>query len=420
MTRGIARSARVALVVSIVFTAGCGGCKGGSGGKSTGGAGALDDPRAEPLDAVDAAQDASTPLPPRCTDRQPLPLAPGTYEMGDALVTAERIFVGLSHDVDKKRRAALLTVTRDGARLSIASVVDDAAELAADAPPPKVVLLGGKPLLALYPRTEGTAKRELAIDAWRIPQQSDMSFAFDVAARGAEGIVAWDEDAPNAARGLVKVVPLPYDAAAPVKVVSADTSDADSPRVAARPGGGFVIAWLARKPETERDAQPELEGPAEKRQHVWLEIAEVDAKGTLTAQPVRVTKAGSRVESFDLLAHDDAVDILVKDDEQPGDDEGSRLVLVTLRGAETLVRVIAERGVGRGIPDLLAGQAMFADVADRARLLPLAPGARVSPEPDLDRARPLAALGDQILAGFPGDSAKPLAVFRCFEPVRKQ
>ncbi len=363
----------------------------------------------------DAGDDANAPLAARCGDREGLPLPPGAYEMGDALLTKDRLFVGVAHDLGGKHVGALVTLSRDGDTLS-SPKLDDSDELPADAPPPKAILLGGKPVLAMYVQQKGA--RTLAIDVARIPQQSDGSFAFDVATTPeGRGLVAWDEDAAGAPRGVVKVVTLPLTAGAEGRVVSPDSSDADAPRVAARPGG-YWIAWLARKPEPERDAAPELEGPGEKRHTTWLEVAQLDPNGQLVGAPARIAKAGSRVESFDMLAHDDTLDVLVKDDEQPADDEGSRLVLVTLRGAETLVRVIVPRGVGRGVPDLLGARAVFSDLTDHAQLVPIAPGGRPSLEHDLANARPLAALGDRVVAGFPKDSVAPLGVLRCFEAPR--
>ncbi len=371
-------------------------------------------PDAESAQADDAGEDAKAPLSARCGDFTPLALPPGAYEMGDALVTKDRVFVGVARDVGGKREAALVSVTRDADVLTVATV-EGAGELAVDAPPPKVIFLAGKAVLAMYVPSKDA--RELAIDGAKISQQKDGSFAFDAVAEGAEGLVAWDEDAVGAPRGIVKVAALPIVAGAAARVVSPEASDVDSPRLATRPGG-YWIAWLAKKPESERDAEPELEGPGEKRHTTWLEIAQLDTKGALVGAPSRVTKAGTRVDSFDMLASGDGVDLLVKDDEQPADGEGSRLVLVTLRGAETSVRVIAERGAGRGVPDLLGARALFVDLAEHARLLPVAPGSRESMEPDLDSVRPLAAVGDRILAGFPRDSARPLGVFRCFDAPR--
>ena len=371
-------------------------------------------PVVEAAEPVDASDDANAPLSARCGDREGLALPPGAYEMGDALVTNDRVFVGVAHDVGGKHKGALVTLVRDGDVLSTPTL-EDVDDLLPDAPPPKALLFGGKPTLAMYVPQKGT--RALAFGPMRIPQQSDGSFAFDAATQGEAGAVVWDEDAANAPRGVVKLATLPFAPEGQPLVISGDASNADSPRVALRPGG-YWVAWLARKAEAERDAAPELEGPGEKRQLTWLEVAQVDANGHTVGAPMRIAKAGARVESFDMLAHDDALDVLVKDDEQPGDDEGSRLVLVTLRGGDAGVRVIAERGVGRGVPDLLGARAVFVDLADHARLLPIAAGGRASLEPELDNARPLALLDRSVLAGFPKDSTRPLGVLRCFDAPR--
>ena len=394
------------LIAALAWVGGCDGCK-------------KNPPVLEIAEAsttAATAPDASAPLPPRCEETKALPLDRDLVEYGEALVTKSGVLVGAAYEKDGKRRAGIVTVAREGDAIGAARL-DDAGELAADAPPPDVVLLGGKAIAATYPPSKDA--RELAIDAWRIPQQKDDSFAFDVAVReSGDGLVAWDEDAPagsSGARGIVKVAPLPFDPKAPPIVASPESSDADSPRVALRPGGYWVV-WIAKKPEPEKDAAPELEGPGERPHLAWLEIAALDAKGSPAGAPLRVTKAGSRIESFDLAAQGDSLDVLVKDDEQPADGAGSRLVLVTVRGAESQVRVVLESGAGRGVPDLLGARIAFADLHDHVRLRPLAAGGRVSVEPALDGARPLAALGDQILAGFSGDPARALRILRCPDP----
>jgi hypothetical protein len=201
------------------------------------------------------------------------------------------------------------------------------------------------------------------------------------------------------------------------QIVTPETSDVDEPRLVAR-SGGYWLAWIARKPEPLRDAAPELEGPGERRTHAWLEIVPLDPTGKPTGPVKRVTDAGSRVEAFDLMTQGGALTALVKDDEAPADNAGSRLLVYD--GEKT--RVVVAEGVGRGIPDLLGGFAAFRDEQDRARLVPLvpAPDPRPSPEPALDGARTLADVGGQILAGFPGDPARALRVVPCTGSASKQ
>src|SRR5690606_15725718 len=145
-----------------------------------------------------------------------------------------------------------------------------------------------------------------------VAQQADESTAFDLvfAAGGGDGgdggaapavLVAWDEDAPIAPgkyvseRGLGKVQPL--GSAAKAKVASPEPSDAEGPRLLARPGGAW-LAWLARRPEG--DMTWAVEGPAEQRSYRWIELVALDLGGQPVGPVRRVSSDRGRVTSFSL------------------------------------------------------------------------------------------------------------------------
>ncbi len=360
--------------------------------------------------------DAAAPLPPRCVDAKSFGLDGTAVEYGEAVATASRVFVGATYEKGGKRHAAILSFRREGDTV-LDLTTEDAGDLAPDAPPPKVALVGDTARAATYPPAKDA--REIAFDGSRIKTQKDESFAFDLAVRpSGEGLIVWDEDAPAAARGVIKAAVLPYDGKVAPLVVSPDSTDAETPRVALRTGG-YVVAWIARKPELV-DAAPEREGPGLGRKLAWLETMMLDAKGNVVGTPSRHVRAGSRVEAFDMSSHDDTLEVLVKDDEQPADNAGSRLMLLTLRGEEARWSVVIADGVGSGVPDLLGTWAAFRDSQDQARLVPLAPGGRASTEPAFSGGRPLAALGDRILAGFPSDPARAVRLLSCGEALGKQ
>jgi hypothetical protein len=407
---------RAALAGAIGLTVG--GCQSGcrTEGQKGGAVGTAD---AAVASAPDATADAPAPMAPRCTEGRSFALDVKNLELGEAHATPAQIVIGAAFDKDGGRRAGYIVAARAGDDVT-AVRLEPAGDLAPDAPPPGIAVVGGAPLVARYP--PGSA-RELAVGAARIPQQSDDSFGFDLAPNA----IAWDEFAvvPGwPVRGVIKVLSAPFDARRAV-IVSPEGSDADSPRVIER-AGGYWIAWIARRPEPERDgAAPEVEGPGEARAFRWIEAAALDANGALVGAPRRIA-ASRRVEAFDLSPRDGgaALDLLVKDDEEPSDAAGARLLVVTLRGDGALLeeetRVLVPDGIGDGVPDRIGPWAAYTDRQDRAWLVPVeavASGGRPSPEPSLDGGRPLAALGTRIFAAYPADPAHALRVLTCAAPL---
>ena len=129
-----------------------------------------------------------------------------------------------------------------------------------DAPPPRIAWRrararrGGlhRARMTVRMTTRDTALYAIAGDVATaspvvIPQQRDDSLAFDLAFAGPAGLLAWDE-ATSASRGVVRAAVFSKDRAAAARDLSPPDSDAELPRVVAA-GAGFVVIWIARKPE---------------------------------------------------------------------------------------------------------------------------------------------------------------------------
>jgi hypothetical protein len=199
-------------------------------------------------------------------------------------------------------------------------------------------------------------------------------------------------------------------------VASPETSDAEQPRLVARPGG-FWLAWLARRAE---DQAYSVEGPGEKRAYRWVEVVPLDARGEPTGPVRRVSSEKGRAASFELSSSSsngsDLV-VVVQDEAAPSEGAGARIV--RYRVAEKVESAdVVDRGVGNVFAELVPSVAQsdgprwlaWSDTSERAHMTPLGPGlvpaGPTSSEPSLDGARVLAASppdGIYVLVGAGGD-----------------
>jgi hypothetical protein len=419
---------------------------------------------------------------PRCRpDPHELTIPGEDVVAGDAVVAGGSLYVGAVRLAGGKRVASVVRASLD---LASVTAIDLGPAFGED-PPPSPRVHAGAVFVAFYTRRDadagaheslegGTggmshATRELRVArledkglgkvSGTASQQADESTAFDVAwplARpaGAEDapLVAWDEDAPIPDkkflpdRGRVKVQRLTADPDAGKPVVASPwTSDADSPQLLARPaveGGGFWLAWIARRSEVE-DAGEAPEGPGESPSYRWIEIAPLDAKGEVAGAVRRVSPERGRVVAFELApgarggaggkggggggagggGAGDAPElvVLVQDEAAPREGGGSRIVRYAVGGpsreggkiAGVAAADLVDGGVGRALAatfplaeDGGSRWLAWSDSADRAHLLPL--GAALSAtappslEPSLDGARVLATVPRDGRAGGAG------------------
>lgn len=395
---------RVALVLSSLL-AGCGSCANKGDGETT-----RDAASTIPSPTGSASTMAFAEQLPRCrADGPKLSLEGEDVVVGDALVHDGELFVGLARRKGTAGRiGSILRVKTD---LANARMID-IAPIHGDGASPSVFFKDGKPFVAVNVRREieaGTTRgmRELRIApledggvgalAASITQQHDESTSFDIA----WPLVAWDEDAlvpegkfiPD--RGVVKVQSVPDGKP---HVVSPETTDAETPKLFAKEGGGFWLAWAARRPEVE-DAGWRIEGAGDLRAWRWVEITSLDANGEPTSAVRRVTPERSHVVAFDFVQDDGALAVIVQDEGAASEGSGSRVSRYVVESDRVSATEIIDGGLGHALADLVpaadAGWLAWKDNHDHAWIVPASasyvPSGRPTAESALDGTRVLAA-----------------------------
>jgi hypothetical protein len=389
--------------------------------------------------------------PSRCVELAPAvvlsDVAKGAIDFGDAAIDASglvAIGVVRAKDGGGERIASVVTFALGGDGGPVRPALVDLGPSLGDDPPPRPFVLdhvlhaartetsrdGRRMLVAALGAIEASGalaaspRQEFA----RFAQTKDESLAFDVASEGSSGLVVWDDD--EAGRGVVRVARVPpapsaRDAGSPAAfgVVSPATTDGEAPRVLADPsaGGGAWIAWIARKPELDAGATESaghfVESPAEAREGRWVEVARVDDRGALRAAVTRLSPG--RVSDFDLRRAEGGVDVLMRDEEGVTEARGAKLVRQHVAfdprapahdaGAALAIdppSVLVTEGVGGADPividDGAAGLLAFVDVAERARIVPIArPGAPAAGAIDAGASAEPTFEGGRVLASCP-------------------
>lgn len=382
-------------------------CKGTCGGKSNGDLDAA-------LDAA-SSSDAAAAQPARCSTVKQETSLGTVLDVGDAVTTPDGFAVGVIRD---KGVLSIALISPDLSKVSFADIGAPHHE----ASPPQPFWFEK----SLYTAWIDSGELRLArLDAGKIAMIGDEVIdlrtysaknpisdlpEFDVATNGVRGIVAWEQ--LNPARGEIHAMAFTKsgfdhaagDAGVGWLTLSPPSSDADSPRLAPR-GDGYWITWSARAPEPEVDSG--IEGPGESPSYRWLEAATLDANGSRTGDPKKLTPTQGHVAGFDVVTHDGASEIVARDAEESSPDEGTTLFRITLADKPSLVDPIANAGIGRAVPVALASQttswALVPDTSDATMLFPISPAkGAASNEPLLKGARPLAirdaGAGAEILA----------------------
>ena len=417
---------RLVLGLLAASTAALAGCSGCSRDQATPSAAASASASAAP-----AAMVAETL--PRCRiDGARLALPGDDVVAGEAVLGPDALYLGVVRREGTKRLAGVVRASLD---LSGLKMIELGPALGDD-PPPTPRLRGKAPFVTSFARRAsgdagagagadagaGSMGSTRRLDIARVDgttlvnegsfvQQADESLAYDIAwpeadAAGA-GIVAWDEDAPPDVaaalgdRGIVKVQLL--GAGTKARVASPEKSDAEAPRLLARPGG-YWLAWLARRAEAAENAGPSgnAEGPGERRAYRWVELVALDAKGEATSPVRRISPEKGRVASFDLVRTggptDAQVVVLVQDEAAHAEGSGERMVRYVTDGDKVDAADLLDGGIGHALADLLPPTGAnrwlaFVDTQEHAHLVPLGPTLRIAgantTEPALDGARVL-------------------------------
>lgn len=295
-----------------------------------------------------------------------------------------------------------------------------------------VVVGHGPALIAgmLEPNAGGRALKILRIKGkeltWgpEIPQGRDESMAFDLAVGDSRGVAVWDDVGGVDKRS--RVVLATFDpttiSGAAARPISPPAVDADSPRVIARPGG-FWLAYLAHGDPSAAGRTPKDETGEEDRGEViastWLELMPLDAQGDAVSLPQRATPKEGHILAFDILpGGDGAALVAYRDDDAPSGSAGGSVGMVTVQlGGIGPPRVVAEDGVGVGVPSLLAGWVAISSLTGPKRLGPIdgagAPTGPLDPEPAIGLGEPLIAADGRLLVATPAGKAIRLSLLAC-------
>jgi hypothetical protein len=386
-------------------------------------------------------------------------------EIGDGVAHGGQYAIGLIHRALAGRVAAVARM--DAAAMGVRTV--DLAPALGDAPPPRLASCRDQLVAAVFVRpshaptqipTATYVPRDLALfivgtqgpepAVIHVPQRSDESLALDLACSGASGLAVWDETAMGpgpetatqhmAARGVVRGASFQVgQRTAVINELSPPDSDAEMPRAVPN-GEGFLVFWLARRPEVSRasDGSADIEAVGEARAFGWLETVAVDAAGKVTGPVRRLTSISGHVSAFDVLAHVHGprpeVLVVARDDAESVEGPGGALVRVQLRsdGADS-PSALSTDGLGRGAPAFVEAPLPWLSWVgpnEEVRLLPLDGEGEIAGPPSaeqaLDEARVLFSLGPgsesgaggpsapvRVLVATPRDKAAQLRVFDC-------
>ena len=366
-------------------------------------------------------------------------ITPFAVEIGRGAVYAGGFAAGARRDAEGGAIAMVATIGFDGSGGKLVRLGRSRGDL----DPPVVTGVGDAVLAALLePNASGRAIRIAKVRGdevtWgvELSEGRDESSALDLAASGARAVVVWDD--VNADEKRSHVMLSSFDIATMRSVtsarpVSSPKTDADSPRLIARPGG-YWLGYLARADESSgkkknakdpsnagqksgsKDEGDDESGEA--IQNGWVEVMPLDENGAPTAAARAVTPRSGHALAFDLeLGEDGAALLAWRDDDTPVGSTGGRLssALVRLGGAVE-VHVLAEESLGAGIPDLLPGWLVIGGMgATKLGAIDLRGvlAGGLDPEPSLGTGEPLAATKDAILIAQPAGKAMRLGVVHC-------
>jgi hypothetical protein len=345
---------------------------------------------------------------------------PFAAEIGDGVAWADGFAVGAIYESEGSHSMSVVTLDRTGRDAKIIPL----GTALGDIEPPRVVARGATLLAGvLSPGVNGRALRLAKIAAgavtWgaTIAQKSDESQAFDVGLGEKKAIAVWDEDGPSS--GVIQASTFDAvtatDATTP-RTISPPGVDAESPRLVARPGGGYWLAYIARRAAVE---SPEAGYEPDPVGFRWIEILPLDAQGSPTGAARAVTPRDAHVMVYDIGAlADGGVLVVWRDNDTPLESAAGPVMRTVVHTAtvEPPSMLVASENSGSA-PNLLPGWAAVTDAADATRLAPINPAGELAgpfgAEPDIGSGEPIAVGPEGLLVARPAGRGVKLAVLRC-------
>ena len=344
---------------------------------------------------------------------------PFAAEVGEGVAWSDGFAVGAIHESESSHSMSVVVLDKTGHGAKVIPL----GTAHGDIEPPRVTARGATLLAGvLSPGLNGRSLRLAKIEAgavtWgaTILQKSDESQAFDIGLGEKKGIAVWDED--GASTGIIQAAT--FDAsnassATTPRTISPPGVDAESPRLAARPGGGYWLAYIARRAGTESpDAGYEVE-PVGYR---WIEVLPLDAQGSPTGAPRAATSKDAHVMVFDMGPLDDGSALLVwRDNDTPLESAAGPVMRTVVHTATIDQPSMLVANESAGAPSILPGWATVTDASDMTRLAPVGRAGELvgswTTEPDIGSGEPIAVGPEGLLVARPAGRAVKLAVLRC-------
>ncbi|MFT3774997.1 MAG: hypothetical protein QM820_57345 [Minicystis sp.] len=398
----------------------------------------IGDPPAAPKPAEAASSSSGLPGDP--AEEIDDPTAPFAVEVGRGAVFGGGFAVGARRDEKTGAVAMVATLGLDGKNGKLVRL----GRLRGDLDPPVIAGAGNAVITVMVEPNAGNpalgggralkvAKVEGDQVTWgpELPEGRDESQAIDVAASAQRAIVVWD-DLVGTTEKRSAVMMATIDVAtmkvvSPARAVSASSTDAERPRLVARPGGYWLAYAVRGAPDTKKkhDAKKAKQDDEEDRElgeaitTSWIELMPLDETGAPTASGRAVTSKTGHVLGYDLELGDDGGALVAwRDDDTPTGSAGGRLLATLVRlGGVGEARVLAEETASAGMPDLLPGWISLASVSGATRIAALSPRGELiddlAPEKSLGAGVPVAATKDAILWARPMGKPMRLSVVRC-------
>ncbi|MDC0748112.1 hypothetical protein [Polyangium mundeleinium] len=248
----------------------------------------------------------------------------------------------------------------------------------------------------------------------------DESLAVDLAASGAGAVVVWDDVSKDGKQTMVMLAPFDPETMkgkGEPRPVSPPKQDAETPRLAARPGGlwlAYVVVGTARKP---KDEDTGLVGEAIAPR--WIEVVPLDEHGAAVALPRAVTPKDGHALAFDVEPSEDGgMVVTYRDDDTPSGSNGGRVMSVWVRlSGVGEAKLLTEEPTTAGVPDLMPGWLAVSSLSGATRIGAMTPRGELMgelrPEPVLGNGEVLAATRAALLVARPAGKAMKLSVMQC-------
>ncbi len=350
-------------------------------------------------------------------------LAPFAVELGRGATFEGGFALGALRDGEGGSVAMIVTIGLDGRGGKLARLGRSRGDFDA----PTVTGYKGSVLAAmLEPNAGGRSIRLARVNGEQVtwgPEFSegrDESLAVDLAAPGSRGVVVWDDVSKDGKRTMVMLASFDPDtmkADGEPRPVSPPKLDAETPRLAARPGGSWLAYAVVGEARRPKDEDTGLVGEAITPR--WIEVVPLDENGKAVSLPRAVTPKDGHALAFDVEPSEDGgMVVAYRDDDTPSGSSGGRVRSVSVRlSGVGEAKLLTEESTSTGVPDLMPGWLAVSSLSGATRIGTMTPRGELvgelRSEPLLGNGEVLAATRAALLVARPAGKAMKLSVMQC-------